>query len=88
MFGAFDIALFNRTYEKYKNILKKGNLISMKGRLSLRDGQRPSVVVEKIELWDDKNKELKNDIEEVEVIKQKNCACAMILQTKYYMMPL
>lgn len=71
VFGAFDIALFNRTYEKYKNILKKGNLISMKGRLSLRDGQRPSVVVEKIELWDDKNKELKNDIEEVEVIKQK-----------------
>lgn len=82
VYGSFETVLFNRTYEKYKNILKKGNLISIKGRLSLRDGQRPSVVVESIELWGSDKKKSSEEPEEIEVIKQKKLCLRYDLSDK------
>ena len=72
--GTYDAVLFNREYEKYRDMLQNDALIAIKGRFTLREGQAPSIKVESIELLDNSDKQNADNstpLEEVEVVKPK-----------------
>lgn len=74
--GNFEVVIFNKAYEKFKDILANDVLVAIKGKFSLRDGKRPSITADNIEILthqnENKEDEKVNDIEkEVEVAKPK-----------------
>ncbi len=54
IYGTFDCALFGRAYEKYKEMIFEDNLITIKGRVAMREGKPPSVVVDIVTQWEKK----------------------------------
>ena len=72
MKGSYDVALFPKAYEKFRDILQKEAIIAIKGRFSVRDGSRPSISADNIELMNNEDNDeniIKEEIEEVEVKK-------------------
>ena len=51
IYGTFDVMLFNKTYLKYKDVAVEDALVTIKGRLSMRDGKSPVVVAEAVLPW-------------------------------------
>lgn len=49
--GTLDVIFFSNAYAKYRNILEEDNLVTIKGRISIRDDMPPSVVGEVVLLW-------------------------------------
>ncbi len=71
--GKFEVAVFNKAYEKFKDILADDALVAIKGRFSVREG-KASIIAENIELLDksdndEETTQTQPEIEEVEVIK-------------------
>ena len=73
--GNFDVVLFPKVYDKFKELLTNDALIAIKGRFSVRDGNKPSISADNIELLEDKNEINENSIEEkedeIEIVKPK-----------------
>ena len=72
--GTFDAVLFAKTFEKYKDILANDKLVAIKGKFSIRDGRKPSINIDVLELMDDtveNEKEEIEPVEEIEVVKPK-----------------
>ena len=70
--GTFDALLFNKAYDKFKDLLAKDILVSIKGKFTIRDGRRPTITVDNLELLNDKESETdEKHEEEVEVVKPK-----------------
>ena len=73
--GNFEAVAFNKAYEKFKDILANDVLVAIKGKFSLRDGKRPSIVVDNIEVLTHQNENTENknanNEKEVEVVKPK-----------------
>ncbi|MGN0787748.1 MAG: DNA polymerase III subunit alpha [Candidatus Onthoplasma sp.] len=68
MTGSFESVLFSKAYDKFKDLLINDALVAIKGRFSLRDGQRPSITIENMELMSEETEdEDKNSTDEVEV---------------------
>lgn len=71
--GRFDALLFNKAYDKFKDLLAKDILVSIKGKFTVRDGRRPSITVDNLELLNNKDDTDSTDNnekeEEVEVVK-------------------
>ena len=58
---------FSKNYEKLKEFVLEDNLVEVKGRLSIRDGMKPSINVEEISYLDKEVLEENTvDVEEVE----------------------
>ncbi len=57
LFGTIDLMFFPQIYTQYKNILKEDSLYTVKGKVSIRGGERPSVLVDTIESWENKGVE-------------------------------
>ncbi len=57
LYGSFDVMVFNKFYEQYKENLNVDAVITINGRLSLRPGERPIIVLDKINFIDENNKE-------------------------------
>jgi len=49
MLGVIDIVMFPKVFDKYKDLLVEEGVVAIKGKLSLREGQNPSVSVEYME---------------------------------------
>ena len=76
--GNFDAILFNKAYDKFKDVIQENSLVAIKGRFSVRDGKRPSITVDNIEPLSDstENEEQKTDEPklkeaEIEIVKPK-----------------
>ncbi|MFQ6773253.1 MAG: DNA polymerase III subunit alpha [Clostridia bacterium] len=54
LYGTMDVVLFMNAYERYKDTLHEGDLVTLKGMVSLRDGQSPSLSVDYVDKWDEK----------------------------------
>ncbi len=69
--GTFDVFFFNKVFEEYRDILVKDALIAIKGRFTIRDGHRPSITANSVELLtedkDDKQEISTNSKEETEI---------------------
>jgi len=51
--GTMEITFFNNAYSKYRHLLEVDNLVTIKGRINIRDGMSPSAVGEVVILWKD-----------------------------------
>lgn len=61
LYGDFDAMLFPAIYDRYKEQLQEDMMITIKGRLSLRDGDTPIVTVDSISVWKDKQEEISTE---------------------------
>ena len=57
MTGSIDLVAFPKNYEKIRDLFVEDNIVSVKGRISIRDGMKPSVNIEKIELLDNQEED-------------------------------
>lgn len=61
IYGTYEVMVFNRAFTKYRDILKEDNLVTIRGRLSIRDGKSPVVIAETILKWEQKGEEKVKD---------------------------
>lgn len=71
--GSFEVVVFPKVFDKFKDILITDTLIAIKGKFSLRDGEKPTISADNIELLEtNENTEEKSEYEEeIEVVKPK-----------------
>lgn len=73
--GNFDVVVFPKVYDKFKENIKADSVIAVKGKFNIRDGNRPGIVADNIELLtlesDDKNELVQEEITEIEINKPK-----------------
>ncbi len=63
MYGGIEFMLFPNNYLKYRAELVEDNLVTIKGKLSLREGKTPCVMVDSITPWKlDESKEQKQEL--------------------------
>lgn len=73
MTGTIDLVFFPKNYEKMKDKLVEDSLVEISGKLSIRDGMKPSVNVDNIDYLD---KQVEDEVDEEEAIVQpKNKLC-------------
>ena len=58
--GIIEVSLFANVYPKYKNLIEEDALVSVKGKISMRNGT-PTVTAEEITPWKKRNEERKED---------------------------
>lgn len=51
LYGSMDLMMFPNVYERYKDRVKEDAMVSVAGRLSIRPGDTPTVLVEKMSFW-------------------------------------
>lgn len=51
--GTMEITMFSNAFGRYRNIVEEDNLVTIKGRINIRDGMAPSAVGEIVILWKD-----------------------------------
>ena len=52
IYGTYDVMLFSKLYARYKDIAKEDTLVTVKGKLSIRDGKSPVVIAESLTPWE------------------------------------
>lgn len=63
IYGTFEAVLFGKNYPKYKDIAVEDELVTVRGRVSIRDGKAPSIIIENLLKWERKEdkQETKSD---------------------------
>jgi DNA polymerase III subunit alpha len=67
LYGNYDCVVFPKIYDQFKDILVEDNIIGIVGKISLREGDKPSISIDKVKKLT-KNQENNENIEE----KQEN----------------
>ena len=57
IYGEFDCMMFNKTYEKFAETLSEDRIVHITGRVSIRVGDKPIILVENLEYLDEKKTE-------------------------------
>ena len=58
--GTIELTFFSNAFSRYRDLLEEDNLVTVKGRINIRDGMPPSAVGEVVLLWkDEEGKEQK-----------------------------
>lgn len=57
LYGTIELMLFPAIYDRYKDKLTDDAMMSVKGRLSIRDGEAPIVTVDNLSFWQEKTEE-------------------------------
>ena len=57
LYGTFDVMLFSKLFTRYKDLAVEDGLITVRGKVSIRDGKSPTVVAESIIPWEKKETE-------------------------------
>lgn len=52
LYGSFSVMVFNKMYEQYKDLLTTDQIVTIEGKLSLRVGEPPIIIAEKLRFWD------------------------------------
>ena len=53
-YGTFDCMVFAKTYEKYRDLVEEDKMVTVRGRVSIREGKSPVIVVDTIIPWEQK----------------------------------
>ncbi len=51
--GTLEVTFFSNAFTKYRSLIEEDNLVTIKGRINVRDGMAPSAVGEAVFLWKD-----------------------------------
>lgn len=57
LYGTIDLMFFPNVYARLKEELKEDSMVTVKGKLSIREGEAPSVLVDSITPWESENAE-------------------------------
>ena len=57
--GTLEIVFFPNIYQKFRSILEEDNMVTIKGKINVRDGNAPSLVADAAYLWNDEEKQAK-----------------------------
>lgn len=49
LYGIIECVMFPKVHEKYRNKIEQDNIVEIKGKLQLREGREPSIMVEHVE---------------------------------------
>ena len=72
LFGTFEVLCFPSIYEKFKSLIKVDAMVTIKGRISIRDGEKPVIIPDDISLWQKKQAASPKAMQEpTEVVKEK-----------------
>ncbi len=52
LFGVFDVMVFSSMYEKHRDKFLENNIVNIKGKISIRENEKPIVLLEDINNWD------------------------------------
>ena len=69
--GNFEVVVFPKIFDKFKDILAQDALVAIRGRFSLRDGEKPSITADNIELLEDSSNQNSNTTEEIVEVEVK-----------------
>jgi len=75
LFGTLDLVAFPNIYEKYKGEIIEDNLIEVRGKVSLRDGQKPSVIIDSISLLDNNSEQTEGANETPKIVESGKKLC-------------
>lgn len=64
-YGTFDCMVFAKTYERFRDLIEEDKMVTVRGRVSIREGKSPVVVVDNIIPWEDKKVDLVKDEKKV-----------------------
>ena len=51
LYGSYSVMVFNKLYEQVKDNLTNDKIITINGKVNIREGERPIIVSEKIDFW-------------------------------------
>lgn len=57
VYGEFDCMMFNKIYEKFQDTLSADRIVHISGKISVRVGEKPIILVEKLDYLDEKKSE-------------------------------
>jgi len=57
IYGEFDCMMFNKFYEKVANTLETDRIVHISGKLSIRVGDKPIILIEKLDFLDENKKQ-------------------------------
>ncbi len=72
LYGPIECVMFPKVHEKYRNKIEQDNIVELKGKLQIRDGREPSIMVEHIEPLAEKTENVIS-VETTEVKVKKQC---------------
>ncbi len=72
LYGPIECVMFPKVHEKYRNKIEQDNIVELKGKLQIRDGREPSIMVEHIEPLAEKTENV-TSVETSEVKVKKQC---------------
>ncbi len=58
LYGVIECVAFPKIYEKYRNELEADSIVKISGKLQIREGQKPSVMIEKYSLFEGEEKKV------------------------------
>lgn len=61
LYGSIDLTIFPNNYHRLKNLLIEDSMATIAGKLNLRSGENPTVIVNEIAPWQSKTKLLSKD---------------------------
>ena len=51
IYGSLDVIVPNKVYEEYRDLIQEDKLLTVVGKLSIRDGEKPAIMAEKLIEW-------------------------------------
>ncbi len=64
LYGVIECVMFPKVYEKYRNDVEEDSIVKIKGRLQIREGRAPSVMIESYSLFNEKKAEIVAPVQE------------------------
>ena len=59
--GSYDVMVFNKFYEEYKDNLVEDAIVVITGRLSIREGDRPIIILDGIQFVEQEGQEIQEE---------------------------
>lgn len=78
LYGSFEVMVFNRLYEVHKNELGADKIVTIEGKLSIRQDEPPVVIAEKIKFWN-----LNESVKEVTLVNDQETSGPTKLYLRY-----
>ncbi len=51
LYGMFDVVLFPNQYERFKELVQPDRMVTIHGKISIKDDEKPSVIVDNVKEW-------------------------------------